>query len=149
MKVEMSSARTEIVSSTWQLLSISPELLMGFTPPSPVDTFKCSWALPRFYLTHIFTSPASFWFCEVHENSLSTLEEEVWNELLFAFQSCSSRARFCMKCKWWKSGSAQQSQDCGWICQKLGIRNFIPLGKGISMHPKMYFFMTPITAALY
>lgn len=56
---------------------------------------------------------------------------------------------FTMKLKWWKSGSAQQSQDCGWIWQKWGIRNFIPLGKGISICTKMYFFTTFITAALY
>lgn len=65
------------------------------------------------------------------------------------FRTVAAGHTFAMKYKWWKSGSAQQSQHCGWIWQNWGIRNFIPLGKGISIHTEMYFFTTFITAALY
>lgn len=49
------------------------------------------------------------------------------------FRTVAPGHTFAVKYKWWKSGSAQV---CGWIWQKWGIRSFIPLGKGISMHTK-------------
>lgn len=92
------------------------EKLSVFTPPSPVDTFKCSWTFPRFYLTNIFMCATSFWFWEIHrKNSLTHLSESYEMKYCLPFRIVAPGLTFAVKYKWWKSGSAQV---CGWIWQK-------------------------------